>query len=133
MYLAKAVIRFICFDALYMLAKGGLDLYWGFPGYRVFTFEFFTTLAILPFFLCADFMIHLFEKRDRRIYLCDAVAMLALIPFIASLLRHNPNAGLFWDRVAQMMTHWNDVEILYLPLVVGAGLGYAIYGLVLKK
>jgi hypothetical protein len=133
MYSIQVVLRFFCFDIFYMTAKGALDLFWGYPAGGVLVFEFITTMAIIPFFILADYVIHLFEKRQRLIYLYDVLWMMICIPFIASLLRHNSDIQGWWNRAVYMMTHGGDAQILYFPLTAGGVLGYAAHGLVLKK
>jgi hypothetical protein len=110
-----------------MFAKGSLDYFWRSDILDVFVFEFFTGLSILPVLLISDFIIHLFMKRERMIYLCDMLAMLISIPFIAALWRGNPGSLHFWTRALYMMRSWTDVKILYGPLLVATILGYLLY------
>jgi hypothetical protein len=129
----QTFIRFACFDILYMTTKGALDFFWGYPIDQVLTFEFITTLAIIPFFIAADTGFQFLEKRERHIYLYDGVFLILSLPFIAALLGQNPNIQVWLIRAVHMLINRNEGLILYLPLLPAVVLGYFLYGWTLKK
>ncbi|HXL72515.1 MAG TPA: hypothetical protein VN963_02715 [bacterium] len=132
MYPISLLLRFFCFDILYMIAKGVLDLFWGYPIDRVIAFEFMTTLAIIPFFIAADMGFQFFEKRKTHIYLYDSVFLILSLPFIAALLGYNPNIQVWLIRAVHMLINRNEGLVLYLPLLPAVVLGYFFYGWTLK-
>jgi hypothetical protein len=115
-----------------MAAKGTVDYLWCSSLPHTLVYELFTTLSIFPVFLASDFIFHLFEKRERLLYLYDMPVMLLSIFFITAFWRRIPGQWNIWNRAVNMMGNWDDVKLLCGPLLAAAILGYGLYAWTLK-
>jgi uncharacterized membrane protein YhdT len=116
-----------------MAVKGAVDYSWCSSLPHTAVYELFTTLSILPVFLVSDYLLHLFEKRERFLYWYDMGAMLLSIFFITAFWRRIPGSWNVSSRAIDMMGHWDDVMLLCGPLLAAAVLGYCLYIWALKS